>query len=77
MIFTAAAALACVLGYVMRLKMRGVLKLIVSSLAGGAAILFLSAFNIVVLPFNFLTVATVGLLGVPGLGAVIAAALLL
>ena len=77
LIFTAAIMLVAVVAWVMRLKTRGVLRLVVNSLAGGALIMGLSAFNIIALPFNAFNTILVGILGLPGAGVVIAAALLL
>lgn len=75
--FVAAAALAAVIVWVTRLKTKGVTRVLINSLAGGALIAGLSAFNVIVLPFNLLNSLLVGLLGVPGAGVVIAAAYLL
>lgn len=63
--------------WVTRLKMRGVTKFIVNSLAGGALIAGLSAFGVIVLPFNALNALLVGALGLPGAAIVVAAAMLL
>ncbi len=73
----AAIALVAVVVWVTRLKMRGGMRFLVSSLAGGALIAGLSAFNIIVLPFNAFNALMIGALGLPGAGVVIAAALLL
>ena len=62
LIFVAAIMLVAVVAWVMRLKTRGVLRLVVNSLAGGALGAGLSAFNIITLPFNALTAALVGVL---------------
>ncbi|MCH5162465.1 MAG: hypothetical protein J1G38_03125 [Clostridiales bacterium] len=75
--FVAAAALVAVVVWVTRLKTVGVTKVLVNSLAGGALIMGLSAFNILVLPFNILNALIVGVLGLPGAGVVIAASLIL
>lgn len=77
MIFIAAVALVAVVVWVTRLKTRGVARVLINSLAGGALIAGLSAFNIIVLPVNLLNSFIVGLLGLPGAGVVVAAALLL
>lgn len=77
MIFIAAVALVAVVVWVTRLKTRGVARVLINSLAGGALIAGLSAFNIIVLPVNLLNAFIVGLLGLPGAGVVVAAALLL
>lgn len=77
MIFIAAVALVAVVVWVTRLKTRGVARVLINSLAGGALITGLSAFNIIVLPVNLLNAFIVGLLGLPGAGVVVAAALLL
>lgn len=77
LIFIAAAALAAIFVWVTRLKTRGVMRVIINSLAGGALIACLSAFNIIVLPFNIFNALIVGILGLPGAGVVIAAAMLL
>ena len=77
LIFTAAIMLVVIVAWVMRLKTRGVLRLVVNSLAGGALIMGLSAFNIIALPFNVFNALLVGVLGLPGAGVVITAALLL
>ncbi len=75
--FVAAAALAAVIVWVTRLKTKGLTRVLINSLAGGALIAGLSAFNVIVLPFNILNAMLVGVLGVPGAGVVIAAAFLL
>ncbi len=77
LIFAAAAMLVAVVAWVMRLKTRGVLRIVINSLAGGALIAGLSAFNIIALPFNAFNAVLVGVLGLPGVGIVITAALLL
>lgn len=77
LVFVCAAALVGVFCFVTRLKTRGALKVMINTFAGGALIACLSAFNIIVLPLNALTALIVGLLGLPGVGVVIAAALLL
>ena len=74
LIFIAAVALVGTVVWVTRLKTRGVARVLINSLAGGALIAGLSAFNIIVLPVNALIV---GLLGLPGAGVVVAAAMLL
>lgn len=73
----AAVALVAVTVWVMRLKMPRITRLIVNSLAGGALVAGLSAFNIIVLPFNVLNSLLVGFFGLPGAGVVVAAAMLL
>ena len=75
--FIAATALVAVVAWVMHLKTRGVLRLIINSLAGGALIAGLAAFDIIVLPMNILNALIIGILGLPGAGVVAAAALLL
>ncbi|MCH5154202.1 MAG: pro-sigmaK processing inhibitor BofA family protein [Clostridiales bacterium] len=77
LIFAAAIMLIAVVAWVMRLKTRGALRLVVNSLAGGALIMGLSAFNIIALPFNAFNALLVGVLGLPGAGIVITAAILL
>ncbi len=77
MIFCAAALLIAVVAWVMRLKTRGVLRVVINSLAGASLIAGLSAFNIIALPLNAFNAILVGVLGLPGAGVVIAAALLL
>ncbi|MBD5131816.1 MAG: hypothetical protein HDT28_04385 [Clostridiales bacterium] len=77
LIFVAAAALVAVVAWVTRLKTRGVMRVLINSFAGGALIAFLSAFNIIVLPFNAFNALLVGVLGLPGAGVVVAAAMLL
>ena len=77
LIFVAAAALVAIVAWVTHLKTRGVMRVLINSLAGGALIAGLSAFNVLVLPFNAFNALTVGALGLPGAGVVIAAALLL
>ncbi len=72
-----AVVLVGVIVWTTRLKTRGVTRLIINSLAGGALIAGLSAFNVIVLPFNAFNALIVGALGLPGVGVVIAAALLL
>ena len=61
----------------MRLKTRGVLRVLINSIAGGALIAGLSAFNIIVLPLNAFNALIIGALGLPGAGVVVAAAFLL
>ncbi len=73
----AALALIGVTVWVTRLKTRGVTRVLVNSVAGGVLIAGLSAFNVIVLPFNLFNALVVGILGLPGAGVVIAAALLL
>ncbi|MDE6201680.1 MAG: pro-sigmaK processing inhibitor BofA family protein [Clostridiales bacterium] len=77
LIFGAAALLIAVVAWVMHLKTRGILRLVINSLAGGALIAGLSAFNIISLPLNAFNSILVGVLGLPGAGIVIAAAMLL
>ncbi|MDE5592561.1 MAG: pro-sigmaK processing inhibitor BofA family protein [Clostridiales bacterium] len=77
LIFAAAALLIAVVAWVMHLKTRGVLRIVINSLAGGALIAGLSAFNIISLPLNAFNAVLVGVLGLPGAGIVVAAALLL
>lgn len=73
----AAAALIATVVWVTRLKTKGVTRLLINSLAGGALVAGLSAFGVITLPFNAFNAALVGVLGLPGAGVVIAAALLL
>ena len=73
----AAVALVAIIVWVTRLKTRGFTKILINSLAGGALICGLSAFNIIALPFNLLNALIVGILGLPGAAIVIAAAFLL
>ena len=73
----AAVALVAIIVWVTRLKTRGFTKILINSLAGGALICGLAAFNIIALPFNLLNALIVGILGLPGAGIVIAAAFLL
>ncbi len=73
----AAVIITAAVVWVTRLKMRGATKLIANTLAGGILIAGLSAFNVIVLPFNLLNVLLIGILGLPGAGVVAAAALLL
>lgn len=77
LIFVAAAALVAIVAWVMHLKTRGVLRVLINSLAGGALIAGLSAFGVLALPLNAFNAALIGVLGVPGAGVVVAAALLL
>ncbi|MCH5154996.1 MAG: pro-sigmaK processing inhibitor BofA family protein [Clostridiales bacterium] len=77
LIFTAAVMLVAVVGWVMHLKTRGILRIVINSLAGGALIAGLSAFNIIALPLNVFNALLVGILGLPGAGIVIGAAILL
>ena len=77
LIFIAAVALVGTVVWVTRLKTRGVARVLINSLAGGALIAGLSAFNIIVLPVNAFNALIVGLLGLPGAGVVVAAAMLL
>ena len=77
LIFAAAAMLVAVVAWVMHLKTRGVLRIVINSLAGGALIAGLSAFNIIALPLNAFNAVLVGVLGLPGAGIVITAAMLL
>ena len=73
----AALIITIIVVWVMRLKMRGATRVIANTLAGGILIAGLSAFNIIVLPFNILSILLVGVLGLPGAGVVAAAAFLL
>ncbi len=75
--FIAAAALIAVVAWVMHLKTRGVLRVIINSIAGGALIAGLSAFGVLALPLNAFNAALIGILGLPGAGVVVAAAFLL
>lgn len=77
LIAVAAVGLLVTVIWVMRLKTRGALRMLLSALSGGLVIAFLSAFNILVLPLNLFNMALIGVLGLPGAGIVIAAALLL
>ena len=77
LIFIAAVALVGTVVWVTRLKTRGVARVLINSLAGGALIAGLSAFNIIGLPVNAFNALIVGLLGLPGAGVVVAAAMLL
>lgn len=73
----AALVLTSVVVWVTRLKTKGATRLLINTLAGGALIAGLSAFNVIVLPFNILNAVIIGVLGLPGAGVVVAAALLL
>ncbi len=73
----AALVLTAVVVWVTRLKTKGATRLLINTLAGGALIAGLSAFNVIVLPFNILNAVIIGVLGLPGAGVVVAAALLL
>ena len=73
----AAVALVAVTVWIMRLKLPRIMRLIVNSLAGGALVAGLSAFNIITLPFNALNAVLVGVFGLPGAAVVVAAALIL
>lgn len=73
----AAASLVAVTVWIMRLKLPRITRLIVNSLAGGALVAGLSAFNVIVLPFNALSAVLVGVFGLPGAAVVIAAAMIL
>ncbi len=73
----AAAALVGVIVWVTRLKIRGAAKFLINSIAGGALIAGLSAFKIIILPFNLFTALTVGILGVPGAAVVVVASMFL
>lgn len=73
----AALVLTAAVIWVTRLKTKGATRLLINTLAGGALIAGLSAFNIIVLPFNILNAVIIGALGLPGAGVVVAAALLL
>ncbi|MDE7464306.1 MAG: hypothetical protein K2M48_04665 [Clostridiales bacterium] len=75
--FVAAAALVAVVVWTMRLKTVGVTRVLINSLAGGALIAGLSAFNVIVLPFNALNSMIVGILGVPGAAVVVVESLIL
>lgn len=77
LVFIAAAALIAVVAWVMHLKTRGVLRVIINSIAGGALIAGLSAFGVLALPLNAFNAALIGILGLPGAGVVVAAAFLL
>lgn len=77
LIFIAAVALTAIVVWVTRLKTKGVMRVLINSLAGGALIAGLSAFNVIVLPVNVFNAALVGVLGLPGAGVVVAAAFLL
>lgn len=77
LIFIAAAALVFAVVWVTRLKTRGALRVLINSLAGGALLAGLSAFNIIVLPVNAFNALLVGVFGLPGAGVVVAATLLL
>lgn len=73
----AAIVLVAAVVWVMRLKTRGIMRVIINSIAGGALLAGLSAFNIIVLPVNLFTAAIVGVLGLPGAGVVVAASMIL
>ena len=77
LIFVAATALTAIVVWVTHLKTRGVLRELINSIAGGALIMGLSAFNFLALPFNAFNAALVGVLGLPGAGVVVAVAMLL
>ena len=77
LIFAAGVMLVAVVGWVMRLKTRGVFRLVINSLAGGALIAGLSAFNIIALPLNAFNALLLGILGLPGAGIVIVSAIML
>ena len=77
LIFVAAVALVATVAWVMRLKTRGVLRVLINSIAGGALIAGLSAFNIIVLPLYAYNALIIGALGLPGAGEVVAAAFIL
>ena len=77
LIFVAALFLVAIVVWVTRLKTRGVMRVLINSIAGGALIAGLSAFNVIALPVNALNAVIVGIFGLPGAGVVVAAALLL
>ena len=77
LVFVAATALVTIVAWVMHLKTRGVLRVVINSVAGGALIAGLSAFGVLALPLNAFNAALIGILGLPGVGVVVAAALLL
>lgn len=77
LIFVAGIALVAVVAWATHIKARGISKIIINSLAGGALIMGLSALDIIVLPFNIFNALIIGVLGLPGAGVVVAAALLL
>lgn len=68
--YAAGLILIAAFAFVMRLKTRGIVRLLVNSLAGGAVIFGLGFFGTAVLPLNPLNALLTGLLGIPGLVAV-------
>ncbi len=77
MAYVAGAVIVAIVAYVTHVKARGVTKIVINSLAGGVFIMGLSAFNIIVLPFNIFNALLVGALGLPGAAVVVAAAIML
>lgn len=65
--YAAGLILIAAFAFVMRLKTRGVVRLLVNSLAGGAVIFLLGFFGTAVLPLNPLNALLTGLFGIPGL----------
>ncbi|MCH5163705.1 MAG: pro-sigmaK processing inhibitor BofA family protein [Clostridiales bacterium] len=67
--FLSGALAACILAFVFSFKLKGFIRLFVNLLAGAAALAVLSICG--VMPFNAINAFTIGLLGVPGLLAVL------
>ena len=69
--FIIGAACVTLFATLFSVKTKGVFRLLLNSVAGAVLLLALSLFKVIVLPVNPLTACVVGLLGVPGLVAVI------
>ena len=69
--FAIGLLLVLLLGWVFSLKSKGLMRLLVNSLAGIILLLCLALFKIVYVPLNPLNALLVGFLGAPGLAVVV------
>lgn len=65
--FVIGALLVALTGRVFSLKTKGLVRLLINSVAGGVLLVGLSLFHVVYLPLNPLNAFITGLLGLPGL----------
>lgn len=62
--------LLLLLAYVFSLKTKGIIRLLINTVAGAAVLILLNVFKIVMLPLNPLNALLVGFLGVPGVALI-------
>lgn len=69
--FIAGVILVILLGWVLRLKTKGLLRILFNSLAGAIVVFGFLLFKVAYLPINPLNALLVGFLGIPGIVLVI------